>query len=51
MTTYSVGSVAGKGTTTPMPQHCAALAKYYENAAQDYATLAAAHREMAKAAK
>ena len=48
---YSVGPMAGKGTTTPLPQHCAALAKHYEAAAQEYTTLAAAHREMAKAAK
>jgi len=48
---YSVGPVAGKGTATPLPQHCAALAKHYEAAAQEYAELAAAHREMAKAAK
>jgi hypothetical protein len=43
--------VAGKGTPTPLPQHCAALAKFYDNAAQEYATLAAAHRDLAKAAK
>jgi hypothetical protein len=47
---YSVGSGTGKGTPTPLPQHCAALAKHYDEVAQEDATLAAAHREMAKAA-
>ena len=47
---YSVGPAAGKGTATPLPQHCAALAKHYDEVAQEDATLAAAHREMAKAA-
>lgn len=47
---YSVGAAAGKGTPTPLPQHCAALAKHYDEVAQEDATLAAAHREMAKAA-
>jgi hypothetical protein len=48
---YSVGGMAGKGTPTPLPQHCAALAKDYDDAAKEYTTLAAAHRDMAKAAK
>ena len=48
---YSVGPFAGKGTPTPMPQHCAALAKYYEEAAKEYTALAAAHRQMAKETK
>jgi hypothetical protein len=48
---YGTAPVAGKGTPTPLPQHCAALARHYENAAQEYETLAAAHREMAKAPK
>ena len=48
---YSSSPGTGKGTPTPLPQHCAALVKDYDNAAQEYATLAAAHREMAKAAK
>jgi hypothetical protein len=48
---YSVGPVAGKGTPTPLPQHCAALAKHYEEAAKEYAALAAAHRQMAKETK
>ena len=47
---YSVAPGAGKGTATPLPQHCAALAKHYEAEAQEYTALAAAHREMAKAA-
>ena len=48
---YSVSPPAGKGTPTALPQHCAALAKDYDNAAKEYATLAAAHRDMAKAVK
>ena len=49
---YSVGgSAGGKGTPTPLPQHCATLVKYYDGLAQEYTTLAAAHRAMAKAAK
>jgi len=49
---YSVSGAGGtKGTATPLPQHCRALATHYEGQAQEYSTLAAAHRDMAKAAK
>ena len=49
---YTVGtSAGGKVTPTPLPQHCAALAKHYDSIAQEDTTLAAAHRDMAKAAK
>ena len=48
---YALGSATGKSSVTPFPQHCAALVKHYENAAQEYTTLAAAHRDAAKAAK
>lgn len=49
---YATGSFAGgKVSPTPLPQHCAALAKHYESIAQEDTTLAAAHRAMAKAAK
>ena len=48
---YAVGASAGKGTPTPLPQHCAALAKHYDSIAQEDTTLAAAHRDMAKAEK
>lgn len=47
---YAAGPI-GRGSPTPLPQHCAALAKHYEAAAAEYATLAKAHRQMAKAAK
>jgi hypothetical protein len=49
---YGVAGGSGtKGGATPMPQHCAALAKHYDGLAAEYSTLAAAHRDMAKAAK
>lgn len=49
---YGTSAAGGaKGTTTALPQHCAALAKHYDGLAQEYATLAAAHRDMAKGAK
>jgi hypothetical protein len=49
---YATGTYAGgKVSPTPLPQHCAALAKHYDSIAQDDAALAAAHRAMAKAAK
>jgi hypothetical protein len=49
---YGVSGAGGtKGTATALPQHCAALVKHYDGLAQEYGTLAAAHRDMAKAAK
>jgi hypothetical protein len=49
---YSVSAAGGaKGTATALPQHCSVLVKHYDGLAQEYTTLAAAHRDMAKAAK
>lgn len=48
---YAASSAGGKVTPTPLPQHCAALAKHYDSIAQEDTTLAAAHRDMAKSAK
>lgn len=49
---YSTGGFAGgKVSPTPLPQHCAALAKHYDMIAEEDTTLAAAHRAMAKSTK
>jgi hypothetical protein len=46
------GSAIGKGTgPVPLPQHCTNLAKAFDEEAANYAALAQAHRELAKAAK
>jgi hypothetical protein len=43
---------SGKGTgVSAMPQHCANLVKSYDEQAQMYTAMAAAERELAKAAK
>jgi hypothetical protein len=46
--TLAGGKAAG---VSAMPQHCASLAKSYDEQAQMYAAMAAAERELAKAAK
>jgi hypothetical protein len=45
------GKAGGAAAATAMPQHCASLAKSYEEQAQMYTAMAAAERELAKAAK
>jgi hypothetical protein len=46
------GVAGGKaGGASAMPQHCASLAKSYDEQAQMYTAMAAAERELAKAAK
>jgi hypothetical protein len=48
---YAAGpAIAGKGTRVPLPQHCTNLVKHYEAEAAEYDALAAAERELAKAA-
>jgi hypothetical protein len=42
------GALASK---THFHEHCESLVRSFESAAKDYAAMAAAHREMAKAAK
>jgi len=43
-------SVAGRKGPLPMDGHCQRLAQHYESVAADNATLAAAHRQMAREA-
>ncbi len=51
--TYKAGGLSiGKGAgDVPLPQHCLNLAKDYDEAAQNYSALAAAHRVLAKSVK
>ncbi len=48
MTASSGGKVSAGST---MPQHCESIAKTYDQQAEMYSAMAAAEREMAKAAK
>ena len=49
--TYSTGTSIGKSLGGPLSKHCTDLAKDYDAAAAQYADMAKAHRDMAKAAK
>jgi hypothetical protein len=48
---YATGASTGRVGLTPLPQHCAAIARRYERIAEEDVTLAATHREIAKAIK
>jgi hypothetical protein len=48
---HAVGGGKATAGITAMPQHCASLAKSYDEQAQMYTAMAAAERELAKAAK
>jgi len=51
--TYAAGGTSiGKGSgPVPLPQHCQQLAKMFDEEASHYTSMAATHRELAKAAK
>jgi hypothetical protein len=48
--TYRTLAVSGRGVQFPMENHCRQLAQNYESVAADNATLAEAHRQMAREA-
>src|SRR4029453_3247803 len=48
---HAVGGGKATAGITAMPQHCASLAKSYDDQAQMYTAMAEAEREAAKAAK
>jgi len=48
--TYRTLSVSPRGQVPSMEQHCRDLAQHYERAAAENATLATAHRQMAREA-
>jgi hypothetical protein len=48
--TYRTLAVSGRGIQFPMENHCRQLAQTYESVAADNATLAEAHRQMAREA-